>query len=48
MGSYDLAWKSAVAIGLVAGAFQMTMNVRPTRRVEAERGTLTGASAARR
>ncbi len=38
MGSYDLAWKSAVAIGLVAGAFQMTMNVRPTKRVEAERG----------
>lgn len=40
MGNYDLAWKSAVGIGLAAGAFQMTMNVRPTRRVEEERGAL--------
>jgi len=37
LGSYDMAWKSAVAIGLVAGVFQMTMNVRPAPRVEAER-----------
>ena len=37
LGSYDMAWKTAVAIGLVAGVFQMTMNVRPAPRVEAER-----------
>ena len=37
LGSYDLAWKGAVAIGLAAGLFQMTMNVRPTARVLAER-----------
>ena len=37
LGSYDLAWKSAVAIGLIAGGFQMMMNVRPTPRVAAER-----------
>jgi len=48
MGNYDLAWKTAVAIGLAAGAFQMTMNVRPTKRVEAERGALAGASSAQR
>ena len=32
-----LAWKSAVAIGLAAGVFQMTINMRPAPRVEAER-----------
>jgi len=37
LGSYDMAWKSAVAIGLAAGVFQMTMNMRPAPRVEAER-----------
>lgn len=37
LGSYDLAWKLAVAIGLIAGGLQMTMNTRPTRRVEQER-----------
>ena len=29
LGSYDMAWRGAVVIGLVAGAFQMLMNVRP-------------------
>jgi predicted MFS family arabinose efflux permease len=29
MGNYDVAWKSAVVIGLIAGTFQLTMNVRP-------------------
>jgi MFS family permease len=43
MGSYDLAWKSAVGIGLIAGAFQMTMNVQPTKRVERERSPLVRA-----
>jgi predicted MFS family arabinose efflux permease len=37
LGSYDLAWKSAVAIGVIAGLFQMMMNVRPTPRAAAER-----------
>jgi predicted MFS family arabinose efflux permease len=37
LGSYDMAWKSAVAIGIIAGLFQMTMNVRPSARVAAER-----------
>ena len=37
LGSYDMAWKSAVAIGLIAGGFQMMMNVRPSPRVAAER-----------
>jgi len=29
LGSYDMAWRAAVVIGLIAGAFQMLMNVRP-------------------
>jgi len=41
LGSYDLAWKSAVAIGIIAGLFQMTMNVRPTARVAAERALIS-------
>ena len=42
MGSYDLAWKGAVAIGIAAGLFQMTMNVRPSARVLAERSGAAG------
>jgi predicted MFS family arabinose efflux permease len=45
IGSYDMAWKSAVAIGLIAGAFQMMMNVRPSPRVVAERSRDAQASA---
>jgi predicted MFS family arabinose efflux permease len=37
LGSYEWAWKGAVLIGAIAGAMQMTMNVRPTARIEAER-----------
>ena len=37
LGSYEWAWKGAVAIGIAAGLFQMTMNVRPSARVLAER-----------
>jgi predicted MFS family arabinose efflux permease len=37
LGSYEWAWKGAVAIGIAAGLFQMTMNVRPSPRVLAER-----------
>jgi predicted MFS family arabinose efflux permease len=44
LGNYDRAWQGAVAIGLVAGLFQMTMNMRPSARVTAERtGTLQTA-----
>ena len=33
MGSYDLAWKIGVLIGLIAGTAQLLMNDRPTARV---------------
>ena len=36
LGSYDLAWQGAVAIGLAAGVFQMTMDVRPSARIRAQ------------
>lgn len=29
LGNYDRAWQASVLIGLIAGAFQMLMNVRP-------------------
>ena len=41
LGSYEWAWKGAVAIGIAAGLFQMTMNVRPSPRVLAERSNAT-------
>lgn len=37
MGSYDLAWKIGVLVGLVAGTMQLLMNDRPTSRVLAAR-----------
>jgi predicted MFS family arabinose efflux permease len=37
LGSYEWAWKGAVAIGIAAGLFQMTMNMRPSARILAER-----------
>jgi len=37
LGSYEWAWKGAVGIGILAGLFQMTMNVRPSARMVAER-----------
>jgi predicted MFS family arabinose efflux permease len=45
MGSYDLAWKGAVAIGVAAGVMQMMMNVRPSPRVARERENAVAASA---
>jgi predicted MFS family arabinose efflux permease len=36
MGSYDLAWKIGVLIGLLAGTMQLLMNDRPTARVAAQ------------
>ncbi|TXL71347.1 MFS transporter [Vineibacter terrae] len=35
LGSYDLAWKVAVLIGLIAGTAQLLMDDRPTARVAA-------------
>ena len=34
-GNYDAAWKFAVICGLIAGCFQMMMNVRPPKREDA-------------
>jgi predicted MFS family arabinose efflux permease len=36
MGNYDLAWKAAVLIGLIAGTAQLLMNDRPTERMAGE------------
>lgn len=39
MGSYDLAWKIGVIVGLAAGTLQLLMNDRPTARVAAQAAT---------
>lgn len=42
IGSYDRAWQAAVVIGMLAGAFQLSMNTRPSARwqaAQAERAT---------
>ncbi|KQW18889.1 MFS transporter [Afipia sp. Root123D2] len=44
MGNYDMAWKSAVVIGIVAGSFQMLMNVRPPKSKEEPAGALASAA----
>ena len=44
MGNYDMAWKSAVVIGIVAGSFQMLMNVRPPKQKEELAGALASAA----
>lgn len=36
MGSYDLAWKIGVLVGLIAGTMQLLMNDRPTARIAAQ------------
>ncbi|MGC1442821.1 MAG: MFS transporter [Burkholderiaceae bacterium] len=33
LGNYDWAWRSAVAIGLIAGVAQLMMNVQPAKRM---------------
>jgi predicted MFS family arabinose efflux permease len=43
LGNYDLAWQGAVAIGLAAGLFQMTMNIQPSARILAERNAAAPA-----
>ena len=42
LGSYDLAWKSAVGIGILAGVAQMLMDIRPSPRMLAEQAALAG------
>ena len=44
LGSYDLAWKGAVIIGLIAGSFQMLMNVRPPKAKNELAGALPEAA----
>ncbi len=44
LGSYDMAWKGAVIIGLVAGSFQMLMNVRPPKAKDDMVGALPKAA----
>ena len=39
IGSYDRAWQAAVGIGLAAGAFQLSMNTRPSARSQAAQAT---------
>jgi predicted MFS family arabinose efflux permease len=43
LGSYEWAWKGAVIIGILAGLFQMTMNIRPTLRMRSDRAAATAA-----
>ena len=38
-GNYDLAWQLAVAIGLAAGFFQMSMNTQPSERIRKQVAT---------
>jgi predicted MFS family arabinose efflux permease len=40
LGSYEWAWKGAVAVGVLAGVAQMLMDVRPSPRMVAERAAL--------
>lgn len=43
LGSYDVAWKGAVIIGLLAGSMQMLMNVRPPKPKDELGGALPSA-----
>jgi predicted MFS family arabinose efflux permease len=44
LGSYDVAWKGAVVIGLLAGSMQMLMNVRPPKPRDDLAGALPNAA----
>jgi predicted MFS family arabinose efflux permease len=44
LGSYDRAWQAAVVIGLIAGSFQMLMNVRPPVRRDTVSGAIPSAA----
>lgn len=43
IGSYDRAWQAAVVIGLVAGAFQLSMNTRPSARWQSAQAAQAGS-----
>jgi len=43
IGSYDRAWQAAVVIGLLAGAFQLSMNTRPSARWQAAQAAQVGS-----
>ena len=43
IGSYDRAWQAAVVIGLLAGAFQISMNTRPSARWQAAQAAQAGS-----
>ena len=43
IGSYDRAWQAAVVIGLLAGAFQISMNTRPSARWQAAQAAQVGS-----
>ena len=44
LGSYEWAWKGAVIIGIMAGIFQMTMNIRPAARVLSDQAAAAAAT----
>ncbi|MEH2481854.1 MFS family permease [Nitrobacteraceae bacterium AZCC 2146] len=44
LDSYDRAWQAAVVIGLIAGCFQMLMNVRPPVRRDTVSGAIPSAA----
>jgi hypothetical protein len=44
LGSYDAAWQASVLIGIIAGVFQIMMNVRPPQRKEVFEGAVSTAS----
>ena len=43
-GSCEWAWKGAVLIGVLAGVFQMTMNIRPAIRLRSDRNAAASAA----
>ena len=43
IGSYDRAWQAAVVIGLLAGAFQLSMITRPSARWQAAQAAQVGS-----
>jgi predicted MFS family arabinose efflux permease len=44
LSSYDAAWQASVLIGIIAGVFQIMMNVRPPQRKEVFEGAVSTAS----
>jgi predicted MFS family arabinose efflux permease len=44
LGNYDRAWQFAVVIGMIAGCFQMLMNVKPPVRRDAVSAAMPSAA----